>query len=50
MFTVLECIITDSFKHQSFVYTQLINQTVLLQTIQFSISSQYKYQKVVYDP
>ena len=32
------CINNDSIKHQSFVYTQLNDQTVLLQTIQFSIS------------
>ena len=31
-------IATNSIKHQSFVYTQLNDQTVLFQTIQFSIS------------
>ena len=35
---VLLCITNNSIKHQSFVYTQLINQTVLFQTIQFSIN------------
>ena len=34
-FQVLRCITNNSFKHQSFVYTQLNDQTVLLQTIQF---------------
>ena len=29
----------SSIKHQSFVYTQLNDQTVLFQTIQFSIKS-----------
>ena len=33
-------------KYQSFVYTQLIDQTVLFQTIQFSISTQFQYQIV----
>ena len=28
----------NSIKHQSFVYTELNDQTVLFQTIQFSIS------------
>ena len=34
---VLLCITNNSIKHQSFVYTQLKNQTVLFQTIQISI-------------
>ena len=37
-FQVLSCITNNSIKHQSFVYTQLNDQTVLFQTIQFSIS------------
>ena len=37
-FKVLQCIINNSIKHQSFVYTQLDYQTVLFLTIQFSIS------------
>ena len=37
-FQVLLCITNNSFKHQSFVYTQLNDQTILFQTIQFSIS------------
>ena len=37
-FQVLLCITYNSIKYQSFVYTQLNNQTVLLQIIQFSIS------------
>ena len=31
----------NSIKHQSFVYTQLNDQTPLFQTTQFSISQQY---------
>ena len=37
-FQVLLCITNNSFKHQSFVYTQLNDQTILFQTIQFSMS------------
>ena len=37
-FQVLQCITNNSNKHQSFVYTQVNDQTVLLQTIQFSIN------------
>ena len=37
-FQVLLCISNNSMKHQSFVYTQLNDQTVLYLTIQFSIS------------
>ena len=37
-FHILLCIIKNSIKHLSFVYTQLNDQTVLFQTIQFSIS------------
>ena len=37
-FQVLQCITNNSIKHQSFIYTQLNDQTVLFQTIQFSIS------------
>ena len=33
-----------------FVYTQLNVKTVLSQTIQFSISTQFKYQTVLFDP
>ena len=40
----------DSTKHQSFVYTQLSDQTVLFQTIQFSICTQLKCQTVLFDP
>ena len=35
---VLLCITNNSIKDQSFVYTQLNDQTVLFQTIQFSMS------------
>ena len=37
-FQVLLCFTYNSIKHRSFVYTQLNGQTVLFQTIQFSIS------------
>ena len=36
-FQVLVCIANNSIKHQSFVYTQLKDQTVLFVIIQFSI-------------
>ena len=36
-FQVLLCITNNSIKHQPFIYTQLNDQTVLFQTIQFSI-------------
>ena len=36
-YQVLLCITNNSIKHQAFVYTQLNDQTVLFQTIQFSI-------------
>ena len=39
-FHVLICITNNSIKHQLFVNTQLNDQTVLSQTIQFSISQQ----------
>ena len=37
-FQVFLCITNNSIKHQLYVYTQSNNQTVLFQTIQFSIS------------
>ena len=40
-FQVLLCITNNSIKYQSFVYTQLNDQTVLFQPIQFSISTQF---------
>ena len=43
-FQLLLCITDNSIKHQSFVYTQLNDQTVLFQTIQFIISIQFKCQ------
>ena len=46
----IPCITNNSIKHQSFVYTQLNDQTVLFQTIQFSISTQFKCQTVLFDP
>ena len=42
----------NSIKHQSFVYAQLNDQTVLFQTIQFSMSfvcTQFKCQTVLFD-
>ena len=38
LFQVLLCITNTSIKHQSFIYTELNDQTVLFLTIQFSIS------------
>ena len=53
-FQVLLCITNNSIKHQSFVYTQLNDQIVLILTIQFSIShffhTQFKCQTVWFDP
>ena len=39
-FQALLCITNNLIKYQSFVYTQLNDQTLLLQTIQLSISQQ----------
>ena len=49
---VLLCITNNSIKHQSFVYTQLNDQTVLFLTIQFSIivCTYLKCQTVLFDP
>ena len=44
------CIINNLIKHQSFVYAQIDDQTVLLLTINFSISTQFKCQKVIFNP
>ena len=44
-FQELLCIINNSIKHQSFVYTQLNDQTVLLLTIQFSMSTKLNSSK-----
>ena len=52
LFQVLLCITNSSIKHQSFVYTQLNDQTVLFQTIQFSMSfvcTQFKCQTILYN-
>ena len=52
-FQVLICISNNSFKHKSFVYTQLDDLTVLFQTIQFSISHfftfMFKCQTLLFD-
>ena len=37
-------------KYQSFVCTQLNDQTVLFQQIQFGICTQFKCQTVLFDP
>ena len=37
-FQVFLCITNNSIRHQFFVYTELIGQTILFQTIQFSIN------------
>ena len=42
--------INNLIKQQSFVYTQLHFQTVLFLTIQFSISTQFKWQTILLDP
>ena len=36
--------------NQSFVYTQLNDQTVQFQTVQFIINTQFKWQTVLFDP
>ena len=45
MLQVLLCINNNSIKHQLFVYTQLNDKTV-----QISVSTQYKYQTVLFHP
>ena len=40
---VLLCITKNSIKYQSFIFTQLNVKTVLFQTIQFSLSTQFSY-------
>ena len=42
-FQILLCITNNSIKHQSFVYTLLNGQTVLLLTIQFNISHLFEH-------
>ena len=52
-FKVLLFITNNSIKHQSFVHTQLNDQTVVCLKIQFSISylfAQFKCQTVILDP
>ena len=52
-FSILLCITNNSIKHQSFVYTQLNDQTVLFLTIQFSIRHLFVLSlnvKVLFDP
>ena len=47
-FQVLQCITNNSNKHQSFVYAQLNDQTVLFLTIQFNNS--YVFIQFPFDP
>ena len=49
-FQVLPCITNNSIKYQPFVYAQLNDQTVLFQTIQFSMNTQFQCQTVIFDP
>ena len=49
-FQVLLCITNKSIKNHTFFYTQLNDQRVLFQTIQFNISTQFKCQAVLFDP
>ena len=53
-FQALLYITSNSFKHQSFVYKQLNDQTLLFQTIQFSISQLFALKQFYltnrYDP
>ena len=40
-FHLLLCITNNSIKHQSFIYLKIDVKTVIFQTIQFSISTQF---------
>ena len=42
-FQILLCITNNSIKHESFIYTQLKDQTVLFQTTQFSRSHLFAF-------
>ena len=48
-FHVLPCITNNSIKHQSFVYTQLNDKTVVFQTIPFNICRQFECETVLFD-
>ena len=48
MFKVLLGISNNSIKHQSFVYTQLNDQTILFQIIQFCTSTKLNGSKYFY--
>ena len=48
-FQVLLCIIDNSIKHHLFVHTHLNDQTVLFQTIQFNIITQFKCQTLLFE-
>ena len=47
-FQVLLWITNNSIKHHSFVYTELNENTVIFQIIQFSLTAQFKCQTVPY--
>ena len=47
---IKHCYLLRTIQHQSFVYTQLNDQTVLFQKIQFSKSKQFKCHTVLFDP
>ena len=47
---VLPSIEYSVIKYQSFVYTQLNVKTILFQAIQFSITTQFTCQTVLFDP
>ena len=49
-FQVLLCITNNSIKSQSSVNTQLNDQNVLFQIIQFSLNTQFKCQTVIDNP
>ena len=49
-FQVLVCITNNLIKHQSFTQTQLNDQIVPFQILQFNICSQFKCQTVLFDP
>ena len=50
MIPSIAIIINNSIKHQSFVYKRLNIQTIVFQTIQFSISAEFKCQTFLLDP
>ena len=49
-FQLLLCITNNLIKHQSFVYTWFNDQTLVFQTILFNMSTQFKCQRILFDP